>query len=161
MILRRCTKTLGHVENGNDKAKVKDCSVTSRIFGATLSDIAGFSEADEHDLLFYNQLPAAHKQDQKQSTTFISRVFHPNVAFLLQKLSGMRSIVCEQHPLRFKYFLLTDTPQTETISAPGKKMYLSTLRLSSYDPADRKGFLTSCTTALAQSVSVRLISTLA
>lgn len=117
--------------------------------GDNYLDIAGFSTAEEHNILLYIEAAAAHTQSRKQNTPFIGRGFYFCAASFWQKLNSLHRFKCESHLYNFKEFLPLEIPQAPTVFLPVKKMYVRTVSLFSLGMPDEKESLTACADARA------------
>lgn len=85
---------LGVVEKLSDDAASEKFTATEAVSGTTGFDRALLLSADEHDILLYNEITAAHIRGLKLNAACNGRDFYSNAALLFPELSSIHSTEC-------------------------------------------------------------------
>lgn len=136
----------------SDKDASEKASVSRNAAGIVLRANAVLLSAGDRDVLLYIVSPAASTRRQKQITIFSGRALYLYAAVLVQELRSVQSLARRKYLLSLGNFPLIETSQTKVFSLPVRKTYLSTMRLSSYDPTDKTGALAAGAQGRAQRI---------
>lgn len=132
---RRFPKALRLVEKRNDVAASEEPSASRDALGVTHFANALPSSVGEHDMLLYSGAALAHTFDRKKTATFNGRALYSDAASLFRAQRRGHSHAREKHSLSFGEFLLTEIPQTMTLSMLVEKIDLNTVSVFFHNPA--------------------------